>query len=188
MKIRCGFVTNSSSSSFVLKFKGEYNPETHQYERESGYDITDVRDVMKYICEVIEDLYGGHYNRDNPYKEGEDYVISDSKDHDEIKKIFSEMACWDSDDKLSCPVDGFKYSAGKAGKVAYKFLTKRIGIESEFDCNKSCPLYDKCVSLTEVAADGDVFIVTQENVFPAEFLKSLLDNSFDLEYYNLHMG
>lgn len=88
MKVRYGFVTNSSSSSFVVKSSND----------ESPYTIEEVREVLNYLL----DLYNNRF--DQNVKEGSNYIISDSKDDSTIKEIFSEYACWGAEDPINCPL------------------------------------------------------------------------------------
>lgn len=186
MKTRCGFVTNSSSSSFILKFQGEYNPKTGKYERESGYELDEVKKVMEYICQVIEDLY--KYDIKDHYKEGKDYIVSNTKDTKEIREIFGDKAYWDSDAPIACLFQHIEYSDDKDRRLAYRAIKEKLGVKDLYRNCEICPFKGMCPTLTDVALNGDVFIVTEENAFPAELLLSLLENSYDVIYSNLHMG
>lgn len=157
MKLRYGFVTNSSSSSFVVKSDV----------RESPYTVEEVRTVLNYLL----DLFNSRFNDD--IKEGDDYIVSDSKDINVISKIFNEYAAIELTEDSS-PIH-CKLPDDLRKKVSNR-------------CS-NCPLNDRCEdqgTLIDIIKDGDVFVVAYASSMP-KFILDSIDGLFTVTYINKYL-
>lgn len=166
MKIRHGFVTNSSSSSFILS-----NMALGEKFADKPYTVQEVRDFIK-------NWYKKHPEFTTMKEEGRDYIVSDSKNDDEIIKLW-DMTCWDIENPEDCPL-----------RREWNILSDLgIDVEDAFNCSV-CPFNETCTkkeSILDLCKEADVFVVFEENQMAYE-LGDDISKHFRFTYRNYHMG
>ena len=91
MKIRSGFVTNSSSSSFIVMYNEGEKFSIPEEEKERIIDILMEEAIEKYICDISSiDELNQYYTYELGYKSVE-AILSDKYEKDEYNKIKAEI-------------------------------------------------------------------------------------------------
>lgn len=126
MKIRYGFVTNSSSSSFIIN-KSE--------------KIKTKEDLEKYLQNLIE-----KYNSINFYgrKIEPFYTILTSKNKEEIKNMYIDYCCWNAMSKISENCKDTYFSLTMNSDFTLLIGENEFGYEMLEDISKEIPNIKYC--------------------------------------------
>jgi len=156
MKIRYGFVTNSSSSCFIIKKK-----------------------YGQYTLDEINAKLKGHFGH-NGFSEAHG-VITDSKDPEYVTQLFDEQ-CWDGNKPIDCPL-GFEQQSKIEEELGIEWPSSLSCQNCPRNNNGSVCEYT--ATYVEKSTSADVIIIGRQNAISsdqADLIKRLFPGT---EYYHL---